>query len=453
MATLGTSFIRAIGVVRGPSALRLAFLPPAKLAPRIGLRHFRAVRSLLSASLILSAPLAWSAPDVYLTWQRDPTTTMTICWQDAPNGPDNLSWRRQGSDAWQIAEASRQPLPHTDRIVSQIELTALAPGATYEFRLGEEENIHRFRTLPATLDRPLTFVEGGDPQDGPVMEQMMRLAASRDPDFVVLGGDLTFDDGLPEHAGRVERFFRALGRDLVTTDGRHIPAIVCIGNHDVNREEQWIVNDDALPQDADARRAMAPYFLAAWPFPGERGYGVLDVGDYLSFVLLDTNHLNAVDGPQLDWLRVTLAARRHVPHLFPVYHVPAYPGVRDMNDELSKLIRDKWTPLFDQAGVRLAFEHHEHAFKVTHPLRGGQKSDDGLVYLGGGAMGIELRDPRDPANEPHLAKTAKAHHLHEVTLEPGKRTAITLDIDGKEIWKVEQGAGSVEPGASTPRRP
>ncbi len=49
--------------------------------------------------------------------------------------------------------------------------------------------------------------------------------------------------------------------------------------------------------------------------------------------------------------------------------VAAYPGVRDINDPLSKLIRDLWTPLFEEAGIRLAFEHHEHAFKVTHPMR------------------------------------------------------------------------------------
>ena len=393
-----------------------------------------------AATILLAAvTTACAEPAIYLTWQRDPTTTMTVCWQDDSGGATSLLWRAIGTGEWRTAAAQQQPLPHTDRMVSQVELTALEPDATYEFRLANEEKVRRFRTLPARLDRPLTFIEGGDPQDGPAVEPMMRLAASRDPAFVVIGGDLAFDDGLPEHAGRVARFFRSLGRDLVTTDGRHIPVIVCLGNHDVNREEQWILNDNALPQDADARRAMAPYFLASWPFPGERGYGVLDVGDYLSFVLLDTNHLNAVDGPQLDWLRTTLSARRNVPHLFPVYHVPAYPAVRDLNDELSKLIRDKWTPLFDEAGIRLAFEHHEHAFKVTHPMRGGGKSDDGIVYLGAGAMGVELRDPRDPANEPHLAKTAKAHHLHEVTLEPGKRTAVTLDSDGNEVWRVEQG--------------
>jgi hypothetical protein len=365
---------------------------------------------------------------------------MTVCWQDSAAGPDQMSWRAQGAKQWQDAAAAREPLPHTDRIVCQVELTGLTPGTDYEFRVGAEESIRRFRTLPARLDRPLTFVEGGDPQDGPAMEQMMRLASSRDPAFAVIGGDLTFDDGLPEHAGRVERFFRAAGRDLITADGRHIPLIVCVGNHDVNRQEQWIRNDKTLPRDEAARRAAAPYFLAAWPFPGERGYGVLDIGDYLALVVLDTNHLNAVDGPQLDWLRETLAARKHLPHLFPVYHVPAYPGVRDINDELSELIRGQWTPLFDQAGVQLVFEHHEHAFKVTHPMRGGQRSDDGTVYLGGGAMGVELRDPRDPQNEPHLAATAKVHHLHEVTLQPGQWTAVTLGLDGREIHRVRRAA-------------
>lgn len=183
---------------------------------------------------------------------------------------------------------------------------------------------------------------------------------------------------------------------------------------------------------------MAPYFLASWPFPRDPGYDVLDVGDYLSFIVLDTNHLNAVNGAQQDWLRQTLTTRQAVPHLFPIYHVPAYPGVRDMNDEVSKLIREAWSPIFERAGVQLVFEHHEHAFKVTHPMRRGEKCADGVVHLGGGAMGVELRAPRDPAREPHLDKTAKAHHLHEVVLEPQRRTVRTLDIDGREIHHLEQ---------------
>ena len=397
----------------------------------------------LSFALLVAASSALAGgPDVYLTWQRDPTTTMTVCWQDGAAGPDHMNWRAEGSGAWQRAAASQQPMPHTDRTVSQVELTGLQPDTAYEFRVGEAEKIRRFRTLPAQLDRPLTFLEGGDPQNGPAMEQMMRFAASRDPAFAIIAGDLMNDDGRPDYSGAVGHFFGLLGRNMVTSDGRHIPIIVCLGNHDVNRSDQSVIDDTTLPRDDDARRAMAPYFLTAWPFPGVRGYGVLDIGNYLSIVLLDTNHLNAVDGSQLDWLRETLSSRKEVPHLLPVYHVPAYPGVRDMRGEVSTLIRETWAPLFERAGIRLAFEHHEHAFKVTHPMRGGKKSDDGIIYLGGGGMGIELRDPRDPANEPHLAKTAKVHHLHEITIEPDKRTAVTLDIDGNEIWRIKQGAGS-----------
>jgi hypothetical protein len=395
---------------------------------------------LLSLTALLAASQATpaAAADVYLTWQHDPTTTMIICWQDQASGPAAIDWRKQDQNTWRTSAARQSLLPSTERLVSQVELTGLEPDAAYEFRLAGEKKIRRFRTLPAKLERPLTFIEGGDPQDGAPMEQMMQLAASLDPAFAVLGGDLTFDDGLPEHAGRVERFFRALGRDLVTPDGRHIPLVVCLGNHDVNRAEQWIINDQSLPNNSEERRAMAPYFLASWPFPRDPGYDVLDVGDYLSFIILDTNHLNAVDGAQQDWLRQTLATRQAVPHLFPVYHVPAFPGVRDMQDELSKLIRETWTPLFEQAQVRLAFEHHEHAFKVTHPMRGGKTSEDGVVYLGGGAMGAALRDPRDPARQPHLAKTTKAHHLHVVVLEPQSRTVRTLDLDGAEIHRLKQ---------------
>lgn len=398
------------------------------------------IRPLLSLATILAASQAATAsPDVYLTWQRDPTTTMTVCWQDTAPGPAAIEWRLAGTDRWSEAAASApRTLPGSERIAAHAELTGLQPDTSYEFRSDAWPDVLRFRTLPASLERPLVFVEGGDPQDGPAMEEMLRLAASRDPAFVVIGGDLTFDDGMPAHSARVERFFGAVDKYLAGAGGRRIPVVVCVGNHDVNRDRQWIIDDSALPSDAGERRAMAPYFTAAWPFPGERGYGVLDVGDYLAFVVLDTNHLNAVDGPQLDWLRETLAARKNVPHLFPVYHVPAYPGVRDMNDELSALIRRQWTPLFDRAGVQLAFEHHEHAFKVTHPMRGEERSEDGTVYLGGGAMGVELRDPRDPQHEPHLAATAKADHLHEITLQPGKWTAVTLGHDGREIHRVRR---------------
>jgi len=375
-------------------------------------------------------------PWFYLTWQRDPTTTMTVSWLGESESSQTLQWRKIEAGNWHTSEGTSAPFPHTAKTLTQAELAGLESDRVYEFRLGQGGAVRRFRTLPEKLTRPLTFIEGGDTQNGPVLESMMRMAASRDPAFVVIGGDLTNDDGKPESAPWVKRFFRSIHENLVTPDGRMIPVVVCIGNHDLSRKNQHLLNDAELPLTRAERRETAPYFLAAWPFPGEQGYGVLDVGDYLSLVFLDTNHFNAVDGPQLDWLKKVLDVRRGVPHLFPVYHVPAYPGVRDIRDELSQKIRRTWCPLFDNARVEVAFEHHEHAFKVTHPMRGGQKAEDGVVYLGGGAWAAELRNPRSPDNEPHLAKTMKVHHVFEVILKPGGRQVRALDLEGKEIYEL-----------------
>jgi hypothetical protein len=375
-------------------------------------------------------------PWIYLTWQRDPTTTMTISWLGAAGCSTTLQWRKKGAEGWQTSEGTSAPFPHTAKTLTQTELAGLEPDCTYEFRLGQGGVVRRFRTLPAKLARPLTFIEGGDTQNGPVLEPMMRMVASRNPAFAVIGGDLTNDDGKPEAAPWVMRFFQSIHENLVTPDGRMIPVVVCVGNHDLSRKNQHRLNEAELPSTSAERRETAPFFLAAWPFPGERGHGVLDVGDYLSLVLLDTNHFNAVDGPQANWLREVLDARRGIPHLFPVYHVPAYPGVRDMQDELSRRIRETWCPLFEQAGVEVAFEHHEHALKVTQPMRGGRIVEDGVVYLGGGAWAAELRNPRSPEDEPHLAKTMKVHHVFEVILKPEGRKVRALDLEGKEIYRL-----------------
>jgi hypothetical protein len=66
-----------------------------------------------------------------------------------------------------------------------------------------------------------------------------------------------------------------------------------------------------------------------------------------------------------------------VPHLFPVYHVPGYPSVRAFDGATSAQVREHWAPLFERAGVRVAFENHDHAYKRTHPIRAGAATRPG----------------------------------------------------------------------------
>ena len=72
-------------------------------------------------------------------------------------------------------------------------------------------------------------------------------------------------------------------------------------------------------------------------FYPEKTYGLLDIGDYLSLVLLDTDHIEAIAGVQTDWLTRVLADRQERPHLIVANHVPAYPSYEPMPRGGSKI--------------------------------------------------------------------------------------------------------------------
>lgn len=102
---------------------------------------------------------------------------------------------------------------------------------------------------------------------------------------------------------------------MVTTDGRLIPLIPVIGNHDVKRRFR------RTPADA-------LFFYTLFAMPGIQGYNVLDFGNYMSLFLLDSGHTHPIKGKQTEWLRESLKQRKNVPYKFPIYHVAAFPSVR-----------------------------------------------------------------------------------------------------------------------------
>ena len=71
------------------------------------------------------------APDsLFLTWQRDPTTTMTVQWIGPESSADtSIHYAPLGMELWQSAKTSTKPYPDTDLKVHRCELTSLTPGA------------------------------------------------------------------------------------------------------------------------------------------------------------------------------------------------------------------------------------------------------------------------------------------------------------------------------------
>ncbi len=366
------------------------------------------------------APAAPRPDTLFLTWQRDPATTVTVQWIGAPSDAPDVyvsKWGATGAPGT-ATHATVRPFPLTNLRVFRVEVTGLLPGTEYQLRIGTQPATYRFRTMPAKATDTFSFVSGGDCGVNAHAAAVNVLAAKQDPRFVVIGGDLAYDNGSSPES--VLGFLRNYNRHMTDSAGRLIPMLACIGNHEV-------------AGGYGRSRADAPLFLSL--FDGlfhDTSYAALDFGDYLSLVLLDTGHVSAVGGEQTDWLRKVLRERADRPHLVVANHVPAYPSYRapDRSDGTGADNRKYWCPLFERYGVDAVLEHHDHTFKRTHPLTGGLRDRYGVPYLGDGSWG-QLRAPNTPEKRPYLAAVGQAYHMTVHRLEGEQRYHIAMEEGGK----------------------
>jgi hypothetical protein len=366
-------------------------------------------------------------PDtLFLTWQRDPTTTMTVQWVGKPSETDStdVSFAPQGQTVWRVATPRERPYPMTDLRVFRAELTGLTPGTEYQFRIGEQSPTYRFRSMPAKATDAFRFISGGDCGVNPHAVANNAIAAKQDPMFALIGGDLGYDDGKKVDVSL--DFVRNYSRTMIDSEGRLIPMVVCIGNHEVAGGFK-------------SSRKDGPFFFALHDgLYAERTFAKLDFGDYLSLVLLDTDHVARIEGEQTDWLHKALRERTDIANLIVVNHVPAYPSYRlpsgpSGEPGTGEGNRTHWAPLFEKYDVDVVLEHHDHTFKRTHPIRDGHiDKDRGILYLGDGSWG-KLRAPVKPEDRPYLAKTSQNYHLTLHSLEGEQRFHMAIEETGKVI--------------------
>lgn len=367
-------------------------------------------------------------PALYLQWQRDPTTTMTIHWHTVGDAKSELFYRSLATTNWLPASGAAKPLVGTERTVRIVELTGLQPAAYYEFCFQPGARVFKFRTMPKDLSQPVRFITGGDVyHDLKWLNPMNALAARLDPAFIVFGGDLAYSHGGTdeEKITRWFDYFASWKTNAIAPDGRLIPMLVTLGNHEVK---------DSYRQPNE----KAASFYTLFSSPGPQGYTALDFGKYLSLFLLDSDHTHTIAGEQTDWLGKNLSARRKVPHVFPVYHTPAYPSFREDTGTQAREVRAHWCPLFDKYGVKLVFENHDHCFKRTFPIRAGKVDAKGTTYLGDGAWGVEVRKPDPKKPKWYIEKSIPVRHLYLVTLHPEARHVLAINESGEIFDEVYQ---------------
>ncbi|MBM3753022.1 MAG: metallophosphoesterase family protein [Acidobacteria bacterium] len=394
---------------------------------------------ILLALLALLTPLA--AQDfvgLYLTWSADPATTMTVNWVDLRTTSSlDLHYRRVGTQEWKAAKGTKFAISDTTLQGRRVQLTALSPDSNYEFMIGKKiERVDegwRFRTMPRDLNRPVHFVAGGDMMHTRArLDKMNAVVGSLDPDFAVLSGDLAYANGVS--SARWADWLKSWMQHSVGADGRLIPMVVGIGNHEVRGGYKGKIPEDA------------PFYYSLFQTPGGKSYFANDFADYLSILALDTDHTEPIKGPQAAWLEQALAARTNKQFQFVTYHYPAYgttkapkEGGGPLDAARSIEIRKEWMPHWEKYGVTAVLEHDHHNYKRTHPLRGHKRDDaNGILYLGDGAYAVNTRTVPSKEEGWWLAKAEGRNHVWSFRLRADGTALIqAVDIEGKVFDKVE----------------
>ncbi|MBX9923005.1 MAG: metallophosphoesterase [Rhabdochlamydiaceae bacterium] len=359
--------------------------------------------------LCVSSLLSAGPVTIYLTLPQDPAHNMSVHWIEKRQGDaypailyqkeNEVEWKRVMQNSLEILGSSPMTFSY---FIKETLITGLEAETLYRFRLDGDEKIYRFRTLPTSFREPLKIAIGGDFTDNfKICAKMNRVAARKNPDFAVLGGDIAYawnkgvNIGARGSYGSVKKwvaFFVEWQKSMIADGDRMIPVVALVGNHDVT------------PLDREEQGKNALFFKL---FPYEQGttYRTVDIAGSLSLFLLDTAHLFPVEGNQTHWLEGALKKKQEISWKVPIYHVPAYPSIGDFQAKTSALIRKHWVPLFEQYGVKVAFEHHNHAFKRTYALLKDQIADAGIVYIGDGGWGSS---PRKKTESRFYLETRKA---------------------------------------------
>lgn len=330
----------------------------------------------------------------YTTWFADPSTSVMIHYQTIDDTPVECVYRKQGSVDWlDVPLHADKPFPLTSKRVRWFKLEGLEPDTIYETRLRGHDTIHRFKTMPSVSSDIKVVMLSDQANNVPAYrtdaEIGMQTIHDNDVDVIVLAGDMVHDDSSRLNAW--ESYWDAYFKSE-RNNNMMLPMIVCLGNHDGWVDSGGTYNESLLWIHNSATKDDVLFAYNFFANLNDEAYGVIDVSDYMSIIFLNTYHTQPILGTQTTWLETTLSARQGRQHVFPYFHVSPYPSWYPDTLNYIYEVRDHWTPLFTQYGVKIAGSGHEHVHVVTKKVTGTSLDANGVVYTGQGhGMGNNTR--------------------------------------------------------------
>lgn len=320
-----------------------------------------------------------------LVWVNDPTTTMTIAWEQLSGssatvfyGPEDVGRNYKNYPFTKIVDRIAE-YRNGEINTSFARLSGLIPDTEYYFVLKDDSGVSErywFRTAP-DYARPFTFAVGGDSRNNRTPRQNCnKLVARLRPMFIAFTGDMIDSDSTAEWNEWLEDW-----ELTISDDGQMHPLLPHRGNHE-SRGNSTIWNLFDTTQN--------------------NYYAISFGGNLLRYYVLNSETTEG--GTQGSWLAGHLASDSSVyTHLVAGYHKPMRPHYLSKTEGSGEY--NAWAQLFYDHGVDLVCESDTHVMKRTQPLRPftGEGSDEGFmedqengtVYIGEGCWGAPLRTSDD----------------------------------------------------------
>jgi len=330
----------------------------------------------------------------HIAFGADPTSQMAVAWQVPTavrnpfirigTSPVDLGERIDAevraltiplSDVTSIDNVPASAPTAIDQYYLHATLRNLRPGETYFYAVGHDgydvtrqtlgSNLGSFTTAPNRRE-PFTFTAFGD--QGVTYDAVAteNLVLAQQPAFHLVAGDICYAEahgyGLLTDAFD-PRIWDAYFNQIAPA-ASSVPWQMGVGNHEM---EPWYSPDGYGGQ------------FARFDFPTQnQTYYSFTYGN-VAFISLDGNDLSYempanrgyTDGAQTAWLEKQLASIRtpDIDFVVVYFHYCAYSTCANNGSEGG--IRDEWVPLFDQYGVDLVINGHNHIYERTDPIRGG----------------------------------------------------------------------------------
>ncbi|NTV91354.1 MAG: metallophosphoesterase family protein, partial [Clostridiales bacterium] len=387
-------------------------------APGKGLLSFGA------GSTASAATQAAEPKNVVMTFGDEPSTGMNFTWS-TPAGTTAAGFveysQKSSFTGFGTANIKSQKATSLEtstdagkRIINKVSLSGLEPATEYVYRVGSTSGYSQqgtFRTDGKPADgldaETFTFINITDTQgdtsgDYAIWKNTLDKALSKFPNarFLVHTGDFV------DNGQKMSQWNMALG--AVKNELLNLPIAPSVGNHEMLNQNNTNTN--------------AKNYTDSFNLPAESDTGAPS-GTVYSFdygnahiAVMNTQCGSKNLGKQAEWLKKDMKASNKTWKIVALHRGP-YGATYDTTD-----IRDAWTPAFDEVGVDLVLQGHDHNYIRSHFMRDEKITDvsKGTLYITGNSGGVKFYP-------------VKARNWQAVDLQPKTQMYVAVTISASKL--------------------